>query len=99
MTVFNGASATPEIQESGPGWISSERLRAALAEHSIAIDRELGHGGMSAEITDVSHGTVLNAVGPITAPVDRPGDAIDSLGLGIEAGLRRQLHSEAASHS
>ena len=52
-----------------------------------------------AEITDANSGTVLNAVGPITAPVDRAGDAIDSLGLGIEAGLRRQLHFQAGSGS
>jgi serine/threonine protein kinase len=52
-----------------------------------------------AEITDANHGTLLDAVGPVTASVDRPGPAIDSLGLGVEAGLRRQLHSEAASGS
>jgi hypothetical protein len=52
-----------------------------------------------AEITDANRGALLDAVGPVTAPVDRPGEAIDSLGLGIEAGLRRQLHSEALSGS
>jgi serine/threonine protein kinase len=47
MTVGGGASTTAEIQEPASGWISSERLRSALAEHSIALDRELGRGGMS----------------------------------------------------
>jgi serine/threonine protein kinase len=47
VPVLNGPSATPEIQEPERGWVSSERLRSALTEHSIALDRELGHGGMS----------------------------------------------------
>ena len=52
-----------------------------------------------AEITDANDGTLLDAVGPVMAPVDQPGDAIDSLALGVEAGLRRQLHFEAGSGS
>jgi hypothetical protein len=51
------------------------------------------------EISDANHGTLLDAVGPITATVDRPGDAIDSLGQGVEADLRRQLHAQAAINS
>jgi len=42
-----------------------------------------------AEITDAHDGTLLGAVGPVTSPVDRPGDAVDSLGRGLEAAIRR----------
>jgi eukaryotic-like serine/threonine-protein kinase len=44
-----------------------------------------------AEITDANDGTLLGAVGPVTSPVDRPGDAMDSLAGGLEAAIRRQL--------
>ena len=49
-----------------------------------------------AEITDANEGTLLEAVGPVTSPVNRPGDAMDSLGRGLEAAIRRQLHTGAA---
>ena len=82
-----------------------ERLRA-LAQETAAgtvISGSYFRSGdrisFQAEITDANHGTVLAAVGPVTAPVNRPGDAIDSLDLGVESALRRQLHSQAASGS
>jgi len=50
-----------------------------------------------AEITDANHGALLDAFGPVTAPLSRPVDAIDSLGLGVAAGLRRQLRAGARS--
>jgi eukaryotic-like serine/threonine-protein kinase len=49
-----------------------------------------------AEITDANDGTLLEAVGPVTSPVDRSGEAMDSLGRGLEAAIRRQLHTGAA---
>jgi eukaryotic-like serine/threonine-protein kinase len=52
-----------------------------------------------AEVTDANHGTLLAAVGPVTAPLDRPGEAIDSLDRGVGASLRRQLHFEAGRGS
>jgi hypothetical protein len=52
-----------------------------------------------AEITDANDGTLLEAVGPVTSPVDRSGDAMDSLGRGLEAAIRRQLHTGVASRS
>src|ERR1700694_3040748 len=45
MTVLDGALIRTEKPESD--WISRERLRSALAERSIALDHELGRGGMS----------------------------------------------------
>lgn len=119
------------MQRPESGSVDTERLRSVLAERSIALDQELGRGGMSAvylardlperlralaqetaagtvvsgsyfrsgyrisfqaEITDANRGTLLSAVGPITAPVDRPGVTIDSQGHGIEAAIRRHLH-------
>ena len=44
-----------------------------------------------AEITDANRGTLLDAVGPITYPLDRPDDAIDSLGHGLETAIHRHL--------
>jgi serine/threonine-protein kinase len=82
-----------------------ERLRA-LAQETAAgtvVSGSYFRSGdrisFQAEITDVSHGTLVDAVGPVTAPVDQPGEAIDALGSGVEASLRRQLHSVAASGS
>jgi hypothetical protein len=82
-----------------------ERLRA-LAQETAAgtvisgsYFRSRNRISFQAEITDANHGTLLDAVGPVTAPVDRPVDAIDSLGVGVEAGLRRQLHTGAAGGS
>jgi len=108
ITVVTSATVMPSRLThglQGDSLDDPERLRA-LAQETAAgtvVSGSYFRNGdrisFQAEITDVNHGTVVNAVGPITAPVDRPGDAIDSLGLGIEAGLRRQLHSEAASNS
>jgi serine/threonine protein kinase len=82
-----------------------ERLRA-LAQETAAgtvVSGSYFRNGdrisFQAEITDANHGALLDAVGPITAPADRPGDAIDSLGLVVETGLRRELHAEAAKGS
>ena len=52
-----------------------------------------------AEITDANDGTLLDAVGPVTSPMNRAGDAVDSLGRGLETAIRRQLHTRAASSS
>jgi hypothetical protein len=52
-----------------------------------------------AEITDADHGTLLAVVGPVASAAGRPGDAIDSLGVGVEEGLRRQLHFQAGHGS
>jgi serine/threonine protein kinase len=82
-----------------------ERLRA-LAQETAAgtvVSGSYFRSGdqisFQAEITDANRGTLLAAVGPVTSPVNRPGDAIDSLDLGVEAALRRQLHTGAASGS
>jgi hypothetical protein len=47
MTVVNGACTTTEMQKRQSGWTIHERLCFALADRSIALDRELEHGGMS----------------------------------------------------
>jgi serine/threonine protein kinase len=52
-----------------------------------------------AEITDANKGTLLDAVGPVISPVDRPVDAMDSLGRNLEAAIRRRLHTGAANRS
>jgi eukaryotic-like serine/threonine-protein kinase len=52
-----------------------------------------------AEITDANNGTLLDAVGPVISPVDRSGDAMDSLGRSLEAAIRRRLHTGAANSS
>jgi eukaryotic-like serine/threonine-protein kinase len=82
-----------------------ERLRA-LAQETAAgtvvsgsYFRRGDRISLQAEITDANHGTLLEAVGPVTSPLDRPSDAMDSLGLGLEAAIRRQLHTGPASGS
>jgi eukaryotic-like serine/threonine-protein kinase len=82
-----------------------ERLRL-LAEETAAgtvVSGSYFRSGdrisFQAEITDANDGTLLEAVGPVTSPVDRSGDAMDSLGRGLEAAIRRQLHTGAASGS
>jgi serine/threonine-protein kinase len=40
-----------------------------------------------AEVTDVNDGTLVDAVGPVTSPPDRTGEAIDSLGRGVAAAI------------
>jgi hypothetical protein len=50
-----------------------------------------------AEITDANHGILLGAVGPVSAPVDRPGPAIDSLGWSLDAAIHRQVRAEIAN--
>jgi serine/threonine-protein kinase len=52
-----------------------------------------------AEITDANNGTLLAAVGPVTSPVDRPAEAMDSLGRGLEAAIHQRLHIGAAGTS
>ena len=94
---------TPGLQEDSLD--DPERLRA-LAQETAAgtvVSGSYFRSGdrisFQAEITDANDGTLLDAVGPVTAPVDRPGEAIDSLARGVEAGLHRQRHSDAASGS
>jgi hypothetical protein len=52
-----------------------------------------------AEITDANRGALLDAIGPVTSPVDRAGDAMDSLSRGLDSAIWRHLHTGAASRS
>jgi serine/threonine protein kinase len=52
-----------------------------------------------AEITDANHGALLDAVGPVTSPVDRPAEAMDSLSRDLESAIGRHLHTGSASSS
>ena len=72
-----------------------ERLRL-LAQETAAgtvvsgsYFRSGGRISFQAEITDANDGRLLEAVGPVTSPVDRSGDAMDYLGRGLEAAIRR----------
>jgi serine/threonine-protein kinase len=47
MTALNDARTSPVMQQPESGSVNRERLRSVLAERSIALDRELGQGGMS----------------------------------------------------
>jgi serine/threonine protein kinase len=73
-----------------------ERLRA-LAQETLAgtlISGSYFRSGnrisFQAEITDANHGTLLAAVGPVSAPVDRAADALDSLGRSVAAAVHRR---------
>jgi serine/threonine protein kinase len=73
-----------------------ERLRALAEETSAgtlisgSYFRSGNRISFQAEITDANHGTLLAAVGPVSAPVDRAGEALDSLGRGVAAAVHRQ---------
>jgi eukaryotic-like serine/threonine-protein kinase len=79
-----------------------ERLRALAQETgagtvlSGSYFRSGDRISFQAEITDANRGILLDAVGPMTSPVDRPAYAIDSLAHGVEAAIRRQLHTGAS---
>ena len=108
MVVVTSATIMPSRLTSGlqeDSLDDPERLRA-LAQETAAgtvISGSYFRSGdrisFQAEITDANHGTLVDAVGPVTAAMDRPGDAVDSLALGVKAGLRRQLHTGAANGS
>jgi TolB-like protein len=73
-----------------------ERLRALAQETSAgtlisgSYFRSGNRISFQAEITDANHGTLLAAVGPVSAPVNRAGEAVDSLGRGVAAAVHRQ---------
>jgi serine/threonine protein kinase len=73
-----------------------ERLRALAEETSAgtlisgSYFRSGNRISFQAEITDANHGTLLAAVGPVSAPVDRAGEALDSLGRSVAAAVHRQ---------
>jgi serine/threonine protein kinase len=73
-----------------------ERLRALAEETSAgtlisgSYFRNGNRISFQAEITDANHGTLLAEVGPVSAPVDRAGAALDSLGRGVAAAVHRQ---------
>jgi serine/threonine protein kinase len=73
-----------------------ERLRALAEETSAgtlisgSYFRSGNRISFQAEITDANHGTLLAAVGPVSAPVDRAGEAVDSLGRSVAAAVHRQ---------
>jgi hypothetical protein len=90
--------------------IDTERLRLVLAERAIVLDRELGRGGMSVVYLarDLRHNRL------VAVKILRPGvpsgaercvheiETISPLvhpSRGIEAAVRRQLHTGAASGS
>jgi serine/threonine protein kinase len=72
-----------------------ERLRALAEETSAgtlvsgSYFRNRDRISFQAEITDANHGTLLAAVGPVSAPANRAGDAIDSLARSIGAVVRQ----------
>ena len=95
MVVVTSATIMPSRLTRVDSLDDAERLRV-LAQETAAgtvVSGSYFRSGdrisFQAEITDANRGTLLDAVGPVTAPVDRPDVAIDSLGLGVEAGLRR----------
>jgi serine/threonine protein kinase len=103
MVVVTSATIVPSRVLRRGSLDDPERLQA-LAQETAAgtvVSGSYFRSGdrisFQAEITDANRGTLLDAVGPVAAPVDRSGDAIDSLGLGVEAGLRRQLRLEPGS--
>jgi TolB-like protein len=73
-----------------------ERLRALAQETSAGtlISGSYFRSGdrisFQAEITDANHGTLLAAVGPVSAPADRAADALDSLGRSVAAAVHRR---------
>jgi serine/threonine protein kinase len=77
-----------------------ERLRALAEETSAgtlisgSYFRSGNRISFQAEITDANHGTLLAAVGPVSAPVDRAGEAVDSLGRTVAAAVDRQRRLE-----
>jgi eukaryotic-like serine/threonine-protein kinase len=108
MVVVTSATIMPSRLTSGLRLDSlddPERLRA-LAQETAAgtvVSGSYFRSGdrisFQAEITDANHGTLLHAVGPVISPLGRSDYAIDSLGRGIEAAIRRQLHTGVASGS
>jgi hypothetical protein len=46
-----------------------------------------------AEITNANDGTVLAAVGPVVAPLDKAEDAVDSLSRSVVAAVRRKVRT------
>jgi len=77
-----------------------ERLRALAEETSAgtlisgSYFRSGNRVSFQAEITDANHGTLLAAVGPVSAPVNRAGEAVDSLGRSVAAAVHRQRRFE-----
>ncbi|MFL5515884.1 MAG: hypothetical protein ACJ8DJ_06995, partial [Gemmatimonadales bacterium] len=73
-----------------------ERLRALAQETSAgtlisgSYFRSGNRISFQAEITDANHGTLLAEVGPVSAPVNRAGEALDSLGRGVAAAVHRR---------
>ncbi len=49
---------------------------------------------VQAEITDANGGAMVGAVGPVSAPVARVGDAVDSLGRSLESALQQRLRDQ-----
>jgi serine/threonine protein kinase len=70
-----------------------ERLRALAQETSAgtlisgSYFRSGNRISFQAEITDANHGTLLAALGPVSAPADRSGEALDSLGRSVAAAV------------
>jgi TolB-like protein len=73
-----------------------ERLRALAQETSAgtlisgSYFRTGNHISFQAEITDANHGTLLAAVGPVSAPADRAAEALDSLGRSVASAVHRR---------
>jgi len=73
-----------------------ERLRALAQETSAgtlisgSYFRSGNRISFQAEITDANRGTLLAEIGPVSAPVARAGEAVDSLGRGVAAAVHRQ---------
>jgi TolB-like protein len=72
-----------------------ERLRALAQETSAGtlISGSYFRSGdrisFQAEITDANRGTLLAAIGPVSAPASRAGEALDSLGRSVAAAVHR----------
>jgi serine/threonine-protein kinase len=73
-----------------------ERLRTLAQETSAGtlISGSYFRNGdrisFQAEITDANHGTLLAAVGPVSAPASRAEEALDSLGRSVAAAVHRR---------
>ena len=99
ITVVTSATIIPSRLTTGlqvDSLDAPERLRALAEETSAgtlisgSYFRNGNRISFQAEITDANHGTLLAAVGPVSAPVDRAGEALDSLGRSVGAAVHRQ---------